>query len=299
MPIGNIRYSANQFGMGSFVGLNDQIGFWAQNNSGQYLAHGDVVAFDVLTALDTHSSQIEGAATGTQASQTLTVDTVTGWATAGNLNVMGTPVGITVVAGAFPTGSNVPIFGTYTGVGAPSFTGTTMYAATATNGLADEANLSVPPVPITARAADSSAANTSSGTVGLPTAPGIAGRMVTLTGLSKDPNVCGVVSVTGDASTTTFGALGTMDYNTPWTGYTGGAVPVIPPLGDVFVCVSGVARVNIGALTVAAGGIMASATIPGSADDTPGTIGNILGIALEAQSAKDANNTIRCSIKIG
>ena len=294
MPAAQVRYVQNQFGIGSFTYLNDQIGFWAQNNSGQYLAHGDVVAFDVLTALDTHSSQIEGAATGTQASQTLTVDTVTGWATAGNLNVMGTPVGITV-----SSTSPVPIFGTYTGVGAPSFTGTTMYAATATNGLADEANLSVPPVPITPRAADSAAANTSSGNIGLPAAPGGAGRSITLTGLSKDPNVCGVVSVTGDSNTATFGSMGTMDYNTPWTGYTGGAVPVIPPLGDVFVVVSGVARVNIGALTVAAGGIMASATIPGSADDTPGTLGNMIGIALESQAAKDSNNTIRCNIKIG
>jgi hypothetical protein len=82
-----------------------------------------------------------------------------------------------------------------------------------------------------------------------------------------------------------------------WAGFVG-AAGVIPPGGDVFVVVSGMARVQVGAATVAALALVGSDVIPrqgiGSA-----TIGNLLAIAVEAQGQKDANNTIRCIVKVG
>lgn len=67
----------------------------------------------------------------------------------------------------------------------------------------------------------------------------------------------------------------------------------------------GYARVNIAANTVAAKGILASSTaakvaaIPGTGADTAALtalIGSFLGVALEADSAKDSGNTIRAFI---
>lgn len=66
------------------------------------------------------------------------------------------------------------------------------------------------------------------------------------------------------------------------------------------VCALGVARVNIGANVVAAGDILtASATAKVAVVDATATAGEVLGIALEASGAKDANNTIRAFIKLG
>jgi hypothetical protein len=58
-----------------------------------------------------------------------------------------------------------------------------------------------------------------------------------------------------------------------------------------------VARVNIGANTVAAGDILATSTTAKVAVvNASATFGAAFAIALEASGVKDANNTIRCRI---
>jgi hypothetical protein len=118
----------------------------------------------------------------------------------------------------------------------------------------------------------------------MPTAPGTCTGAVTTTTTVSDPKVLGVVSVTGTADT----SAGTVA--------AGAAVQV---------CIGGVARVNIAANTVAAGANL-STSAAAKVAATAGTaatvaalqalVGTFIGIALEAQTAKDANNTIRCLI---
>lgn len=67
----------------------------------------------------------------------------------------------------------------------------------------------------------------------------------------------------------------------------GEAVPVI---------VEGPARVNVAGLTVAAGAIIQTSTTAGAVDDAAASIGTGVGVTLEASSAKDANDCIRCWI---
>lgn len=73
------------------------------------------------------------------------------------------------------------------------------------------------------------------------------------------------------------------------------------PVGAVMpVVVKGPARINIAANTVAAGALLGSTTaakVAGAVASAAGLIGGFIGIALEAQSAKDANNTIRAYIQ--
>lgn len=119
---------------------------------------------------------------------------------------------------------------------------------------------------------------------GLPTAPADGGRRVTTTTTANSPRYAGVVS-DGGAATSSYtigiGAVGT-------------------------IAISGVARVNIAANTVAADAQVASSTAAkvaaapaaaGSVAILQGFIGSWIGVALEAQTAKDANNTIRVSLK--
>lgn len=116
----------------------------------------------------------------------------------------------------------------------------------------------------------------------MPAAPGSITGAVTTSTTSKDPKVLGVVSVTGDAST---------------------SAATIAAGNTCQVCIAGVARVNIAANTVAAGSFMSQS---GAAKVAQGTaaplavadIGTVFGVALEAQGAKDANNTIRCLIRM-
>jgi hypothetical protein len=65
----------------------------------------------------------------------------------------------------------------------------------------------------------------------------------------------------------------------------------------------GVARVNIGANTVAVGDVLTSFTIAGQAATnnalTAPTIAAQIGVALEAFGAKDTNNTIRVKLCVG
>jgi len=68
------------------------------------------------------------------------------------------------------------------------------------------------------------------------------------------------------------------------------------------VCVRGHARINIGANTIAAGDRLTSSGTAKIAQTNTATtvltaVGSLIGIALEADSAKDARNTIRAYIQ--
>lgn len=100
------------------------------------------------------------------------------------------------------------------------------------------------------------------------------------TATPKSPLVVGVISITGDPTTSSAS---------------------VAPGGLVQVCIGGVARMNIGAQACAAGSLMQTSAVTrqalGNAAPAAADIGTIIGVALEAAAAKDANNTIRCFIR--
>lgn len=110
--------------------------------------------------------------------------------------------------------------------------------------------------------------------------------------IADTTNIGQVTSTTSAASVLVQGVVcATGDSSTNATTYA--ANSVVP------IAVSGVVRVNIGALTVAASGVLNTSTTAKAADDGLATqLGNSLGVALESQAAKDANNCIRALIKI-
>jgi hypothetical protein len=103
------------------------------------------------------------------------------------------------------------------------------------------------------------------------------GRRVTTTTTANDARVAGVISRTGDSSI---------------DGVS------IPAGATCFLCVGGVARVNIGGQTVAALGILGTFTDAGEADDTATLNGTVLGVALEASTAVDVNGCILAKITL-
>lgn len=105
------------------------------------------------------------------------------------------------------------------------------------------------------------------------------GNSVTLTTSAASLLVVGVVGEPAQ------GALGSLTSGTTYPA--GSTVPVI---------VYGPARVNIGALTVAANAILQTSTTSGAVDDAAATVGTGVAISLEASGAKDAQNTIRCFV---
>lgn len=112
--------------------------------------------------------------------------------------------------------------------------------------------------------------------LGLALGDGQTGR-VTISTTADNPFVLGVVS-DGTSKTTT------LSY---------------PPGDTLFVCVLGVARVQIGGHVVAANDPLSTTTSVKQAGTTATpTAGAILGYALEASTAKDANSTIRAFIKL-
>lgn len=113
------------------------------------------------------------------------------------------------------------------------------------------------------------------------------GVNATTTTTANDKTVIGVVGQTGQG---TVGAT-TGDGST----YIAGRVmPVIT---------RGIARINIGANTVASGDVLTTTTTAGQAGTNAGApaanavVGSLIAIALEASGAKDANNTIRAWIQ--
>lgn len=111
-------------------------------------------------------------------------------------------------------------------------------------------------------------------------ASGVSGLACTTTTSAKSKKVLGVVAEP---------AGGPPGAATSGTTYASGAV--IP------VVTKGVARINIAANTIADAAILGTSTAAKVAD-TAGTPlpGDVIAVALEADSAKDANNTIRAII---
>lgn len=113
------------------------------------------------------------------------------------------------------------------------------------------------------------------------------GVNATTTTSANDKTVIGVVGQTGQG---TVGA-------TTGDGSTYAAGRVMP------VITRGIARINIGANTVASGDVLTSSTSAGVAATNAGApaanavVGSLIAIALEASGAKDANNTIRAWIQ--
>lgn len=124
---------------------------------------------------------------------------------------------------------------------------------------------------------NNSAGTLKQGDVVVWAAADVVGNKVTTTTSANDARVAGVISRTGDTST---------------DGVT------IPVGGTCFLCVGGVARVQIGAQAVAALGILGTFTTAKQADDTATAVGTILGVALEAQTAIDAQGCIRAKITL-
>lgn len=116
---------------------------------------------------------------------------------------------------------------------------------------------------------------------GLPTAPADGGKLITTTTTANDQTVAGVVSVTGDASTNAL---------------------TVASGANCLICVSGVARVQIGANTVTKGThilqTFTSAKQATGIANASALAGAVLGVPLESNAAKDANNTIRAKIDL-
>lgn len=132
----------------------------------------------------------------------------------------------------------------------------------------------------------SAAANATTGWIPFPAvaAPPISpqgsGVAVTTTTNANDKQVVGPISMTGDSSTFS------------------GSIAIG---GTCWVCIAGVARVQIAAQVVVAGDMMATVAVAKTAIGTTapvaGNVGAFFGVAQEATAAKDANNTIRCNMR--
>jgi hypothetical protein len=109
-----------------------------------------------------------------------------------------------------------------------------------------------------------------------------------------------VTDVTGLLATTTTsagdvtvaGVVGQYGVGNP--GSTGATFATLTPMPVV---IKGVARVNIGAGTVATGALLVASATAGVAtvSATPAT-GSTIGVALESSTVKDTNNTIRVKL---
>lgn len=289
MPTRQISNTASLWGEPlSTYGMNEQIGLEVVNNSGTYLKIGNVVTWDNFTALSTlgvtgvtGSVTVSGAQSGTLASFTLTAGASTAsYAAAGALIIP------TVVTGTAAVANQVPVFYSYTGITGSTFTGVKAHTASVTNGILDTTKIfQVPSASVSGIAAINFYPPQ---VVGMPAAPSDAGRAVTLsaTGAVKDPLIAGIVQPNGEAGTETI----TLDPDFP-----DGA---IAPGQTFFMATQGIARVKVNT-TVTALDILSTGVTPGFASSGTPTLGNLIGIALEADTAKDANNTIRVALKIG
>lgn len=115
----------------------------------------------------------------------------------------------------------------------------------------------------------------------------VTGTLATTTTTASSPHVIGVVGKGGP-----LGAAASGD-----TYASGSVVPVI---------VQGPARINIAANTVAAGAVLSTSTaakvaaVAGTAASVAALqalVGTFIAVAREADSAKDAGNTIRCDVR--
>ncbi len=280
MPTKQISNPAGVFGQPLFAsaGENEQLLVEVVNNTGGPILQGMVMCWDVFTALNTTTPvAVSGNQSGTVAAFTLTAGASTASYPSAGLLVIPDVVFAATGIGALNNfvGQAAVYYGAITG---STFTGAQVPFATATSGI--KTLKKIWPTP--------SASPTPPQQVGLPAiaTASDSGRLVTfstLTGSSVlaglDPLVAGVCSPTGDAGTNG---------------------QIIYPGQPFLLCVGGVARVNVAGNSVAAlANLCTAATGVGSADDLTPTIGNLLGISLESQAAKDVNNTIRAIIRLG
>lgn len=106
----------------------------------------------------------------------------------------------------------------------------------------------------------------------------VTGTLATTTTTANVKTVIGVVSSFGSTATASAAAIASGK--------------------PMMVAVGGVARINIAANTIAVGDILCASTAAGVAvTNNSATVGQAIAIALEADSAKDANNTVRALIK--
>ena len=104
------------------------------------------------------------------------------------------------------------------------------------------------------------------------------GTLATTTTTAGDVNVAGVVAQAESA-------------------VSGGVVGKFATLTAMPVVIKGVARVNIGAGTVAVGAVLvASATAGQATTSATPAAGSVIGIAIDSSTSKDSANTIRCKI---
>jgi len=268
MPIKQLSNPAGLWGepLSSGLGLNDTICIEVMNNSGAHMSHGDVVVWDTSTALSTVTTTTTGSQ---QLAVTATSYAVTSSASFGTTG----PIVAASVTTTIGPGTPQYLFGVISAKADGTHVTVAWARAGAAGSLPAGTVLFVPP---------STANGSGKGSIALPGTTGAVVPAVTYstTAAANDPNVAGVVCLTGDSSTSN---------------------AVVAPGATFLMAIAGQARVNIGGGTVAAGGLLctAAAAQPGIADDTPATIGCLLGVALESQANVDANNTIRAIIKIG
>lgn len=115
----------------------------------------------------------------------------------------------------------------------------------------------------------------------------VTGVNATTTTTVNDKTVIGIVATKSGSNAYAAGALPASTYAV------GQEMPVI---------IMGIGRVNIASNTVAAGDVLTTSAAAGVAQTNAGdpvanaVIGSLIGIALEANGAKDTNNTIRAKI---
>lgn len=279
-------------------GVNDQILVEVINNCGGPIWQGVTLVWDDSTAIPTGANN--PVTITAQFTASVNTQTVTAGASTANYNASGlisipnctyAAAGSTCPTAIANLGSGpIPFY--YGALSGSTYTAAFALYASATNGVATTGT-TAPTVNNWYGGGTIGTVNSTGGV--FATFPGMdatstretgTGRLVTLstsTSLaslaSLDKRVAGVCSPSGDAGTNS---------------------SVVQPMAPFLMCISGGARVHVGGATVAALGILGtSATFVGAADDIPGTLGNVLGIALEAQSAKDTNNTIRAKIALG
>jgi hypothetical protein len=279
-------------------GMNETVCIEVVNNSGTWLHHGDVVCWDNSTALSTVTPVLVSANfTLTQASQTITANASTAsYAASGSLLI---PVTVTGTAGT----NTVPVFVSYTGIAGSTFTGASAAVASVTNGA--QANASIFQWPTASYSGTAGAGNTNTvqaidmnnykqSVVSLAAQPADGGRNVTLsqTGAVNNPLVAGVV----DIDATALAQAGQTPGVTPGGSFPNATIANGQPF---MMAISGVAQVQISANTVASSALVGQSAVPGVASASTPTLGNLVGVALEAQTAKSSLNTIRVALKIG
>jgi hypothetical protein len=245
------------------------------------LCQGMVMVWDNFTALSAITDVLVNAAfQATIATQTVTANASTAsYAAQGLINVNGVTYNATQSSSAPQAYVNLgtgPLTMYYGGLSGSTFTAAFSPITTATSG-----------VPINGTIFNAPQGGNFAPIAGLPAiaTASDSGRLVTFstkTTLASlagaDQLIAGVVSPDGTAGT---------------------SMLVIQPNNPMFLAVAGAARTYIANATVAAAALLTtSATIIGGAGAT-GTLGNLLGISLEAQSAIDKNNTIRSFLKLG